>query len=81
MQKTSLFFYYIWRMKKFITVLFISLVAFCDCYAQKYQPRETWPYVNDEFVDGAVRTRTGSLIEALRGFLGCCDAARSRVMV
>ena len=75
MQKTSLFFYYIWRMKKFITVLFISLVAFCDCYAQKYQPRETWPYVNDEFVDGAVRTRSGSLIEEAKLNVSVADGS------
>ena len=54
-------------MKKFLVILFISLIAFCDCSAQKYQPRETWPYVNDEFVD---KTIEGIIAGARTGDIG-----------
>ena len=62
-------------MKKILLLQVLLLFAASAVYAQKYQPRETWPYVNDDFVDGAVRTRSGSLIEEAKLNVSVADGS------
>ena len=44
-------------------ILFILAGALCSmpAFAQQFEPRETWPFIYEEFQPGATRTRDGSL--------------------
>lgn len=50
-------------MKKYLIALLVLASAFVDVYAQKYEPRESWPYLYENFQTGAVRMTNGSLVE------------------
>ena len=50
-------------MKRFLFLQVFLLFAAGTVCAQKYEPRESWPYLNENFQTGAVRTVKGSLIE------------------
>lgn len=49
-------------MKKSITILLFGLLALCQAFSQEYKPRETWPFIYEEFQDGAARMRSGDLV-------------------
>lgn len=41
----------------------LSLFSAIGLSAQEYQPRETWPYVFDNFVEGNVMTKDGKVVK------------------
>ena len=47
-------------MKRIVYAL-LGLLVVSPAFSQTYQPRETWPFVYEEFLDGATRTLDGSL--------------------
>lgn len=40
----------------------LGILAVCQAFSQEYKPRETWPFVYEEFTDGAARMRSGDLV-------------------
>lgn len=52
-------------MKKAIFALLGALMLL-PAFSQDYEPRETWPFLYEEFQPGAARTRDGSLITEAR---------------
>ena len=60
-------------MKKILT-LALFLVSFW-MQAQNFQPRETWPFLYEQFMDGAARTRSGSLVTEARFNIGLQNSA------
>lgn len=50
-------------MKKYLITLLVLASVLFDANAQKYEPRESWPYLYENFQTGAVRTLGGSLVE------------------
>lgn len=61
-------------MKKIILTVTFAVMSIC-ALAQSYQPSTKWPLVYENFVDGAIRTRTGSLIEPLPLNVSVADAS------
>lgn len=51
------------RISGIIASALLLLLAAGQGYAQRYQPRDTWPYLNEEFVEGNVRVSGGDLLE------------------
>lgn len=54
-------------MKKITYIVFAALafLSFAmNCSAQKYKPKDKWPYEYSDFVEGSVRTKTGTLLDA-----------------
>jgi hypothetical protein len=49
-------------MKKHIAILLLGFLAFSQAFSQEYKPRETWPFIYEEFKDGAARMRSGDLV-------------------
>lgn len=49
------------KAKGIITVL-LALCLACGASAQKFEPRQTWPYLLEEFTLGSVRTSAGVVI-------------------
>ena len=60
------------RIYGFMASLLLLVSAAGEGYAQRYQPRDTWPYLNEEFIEGDVRTSGGQLLE--RHKLNVCIA-------
>ncbi len=50
-------------MKRFLFLQVFLLFAAGAVFAQKYEPRESWPYLNENFQSGAVRTLGGALVD------------------
>lgn len=51
-------------MKKTAVLFFFLIASAFGLSAQKFYPRETWPYILENFAEGAVRTSTGALISS-----------------
>lgn len=49
-------------MKKPITILLFGFLALSQAFSQEYKPRETWPFIYEEFKEGAARMRSGDLV-------------------
>lgn len=50
-------------MKKVFFACALVLTALTgSLYAQKYEPRESWPFLYEKFQDGAARTSSGALV-------------------
>lgn len=49
-------------MKKLILACALALCSFCILQAQRYEPRERWPFIYEDFQKGAARTRAGALV-------------------
>lgn len=58
----GLFFSYICDMKKILLLAFVLLFAADRLSAQKYEPHDTWPFVYEDFKEGAARTKSGALV-------------------
>lgn len=48
-------------MKRLSLLLLAALVSI-PAWTQNYKPRETWPFLYEEFQEGTTRTRTGELV-------------------
>lgn len=51
------------RTGSFLLLCIVALASGLSGFAQEYQPRETWPFLYEEFRPGAARTRDGALTE------------------
>lgn len=47
----------------FLLFCFLGLALGISGFSQEYHPRDTWPFLYEEFQPGTVRTRDGSLTE------------------
>lgn len=52
-------------MKRILCLLFCVALS-CPVFSQTYRPRETWPFLYEDFMDGAARTRSGALVTESR---------------
>jgi hypothetical protein len=52
-------------MKRYTLILALTVLC-APVLAQQYEPRETWPFIYEEFQPGATRTLDGSLVTEAR---------------
>lgn len=52
-------------MKRILCLLFCVALS-CPVFSQTYRPRETWPFLYEDFMDGSARTRSGALVTEAR---------------
>ena len=62
-------------MRRIALTLALLAMSICAVYAQKYQPKDTWPYLYEDFQDGVVRTRTGALVTEAKLNICVADGA------
>ncbi len=53
-------------MLKKLIISLIALIPTLFAQAQTYRPRDTWPYEQEEFQEGVIRTTKGDLLEDVR---------------
>lgn len=64
------------NMKRILPLLFAAVCIFTQSVsAQRYQPRDSWPYENEKFVDGVVRTRSGALVTSAKLNVNIADGS------
>jgi len=49
-------------MKDRVIFLILGTMLAAQAFSQEYKPRETWPFVYEEFQNGAARMRSGELV-------------------
>lgn len=49
-----------------LVIAVVSLFTAFSASSQEYQPRDKWPYLNRDFVNGEVRTASGNLLMAAK---------------
>ena len=49
-------------MKKILLLTFVLSFMTIPLFAQKYEPRDTWPFVYENFTDGALYSSTGDVL-------------------
>ena len=49
-------------MKKILLLTFVLSFMTIPLFAQKYEPRDTWPFVYENFTDGALYSSTGEML-------------------
>ena len=49
-------------MKKTLFITFALLFAANSLFAQRYEPRDTWPFIYEDFQEGVTRTKSGALV-------------------
>ena len=53
-------------MKKILLLTFILSFMTIPLFAQKYEPRDTWPFVYENFTDGSLYSSTGEVLLSAR---------------
>lgn len=53
------------RVKNIVACMLITILSSAGCFAQKYEPTRTWPYLYKDFQNGAIRmSGGGDLVQA-----------------
>lgn len=60
---------------KRILVILAGLLAAAPLFSQEFSPRETWPFVYEEFLPGAVRMPDGSFVQEGRYNIAVTDGS------
>lgn len=53
-------------MKKILLLTFVLSFMTIPLFAQKYEPRDTWPFVYENFTDGSLYSSTGDVLLSAR---------------
>ena len=53
-------------MKKILLLTFVLSFMTIPLFAQKYEPRDTWPFVYENFTDGSLYSSTGDMLLSAR---------------
>ena len=53
-------------MKKILLLTFVLSFMTIPLFAQKYEPRDTWPFVYENFTDGSLYSNTGDVLLSAR---------------